>query len=110
MLEGTATSRSRLVAASKEYRLVAASKEYSMRKKTTRGRSPMRARAALYAVGTAILTPSPEIPFTQPRGQAEAADGIDRPFFRWILAGLIAASVAAGAIAMSGVVRIIPSS
>jgi hypothetical protein len=77
---------------------------------TTPGRAPMRTQATLYAVGPAVVAPSPEIPFAPPQNRAEAADGIDRAFFLWLLASLIASSVAAGVIAMSGIVRIIPSS
>jgi hypothetical protein len=80
------------------------------RKTTTRGRSPMPAQATLYAAGPAVVVPSPEIPYAPQRNRAEAADGIDRAFFLWLLAGLIAGTVAAGIIAMSCIVTIMPSS
>jgi hypothetical protein len=80
------------------------------RQTTTRGRAPMRTQATLYAMGPAVVVRSPEIPYARPRNRAEATDGLDRAFFLWLLAVLVAGTVAAGLIAMSCIVTIMPSS
>lgn len=46
--------------------------------------------------------------FVSQRTDHEAIDGVDRSFFLWLLAGLIAATAACGLIAMSAVLAIAP--
>jgi len=69
------------------------------------------ASAAPYAATGAVAlsgTPSASVVFVSQRTEPEAANGADRAFFLWLLAGLIAATLVSGVIAMSAVVRIGP--
>lgn len=48
------------------------------------------------------VAPSSEFPIVLPR-----SDSVDRPFFLWLLAGLVAATLIAGTIALSSAVPIL---
>ncbi|WP_119274566.1 hypothetical protein [Taklimakanibacter deserti] len=76
-----------------------------------RNKAKTGASDAPYATTGAVLlsgTPSASVAFVSRRTEPEAANGVDRPFFLWLLAALIAATLVSGVIAMSAVVRIGP--
>jgi hypothetical protein len=84
------------------------------------GTAPMAAlspaeRSASYslpaALGAAPLprsVPASGVVFVSQRNEEQAIDEVDRPFFLWLLAGLIAATATCGLIAMSAVLAIAP--
>jgi hypothetical protein len=77
------------------------------------GGSPARTGVAFKAASPAISgAPLIRSPVTPSSGIADAtrrSDDVDRPFFLWLLASLIAATFVTGAIALSSVVTILPS-